>query len=104
MPWTKKTKDEKKFRKILLISLLISLLIGLLVPLYEIVIPDRQQVVEIPERMTKLLKKRVKERVKPKPKKKAARDEHRAHSHRRRAHRKYPVPTLCVCLNVRPTC
>ena len=69
MPWTKKTKDEKKFRKILLISLLISLLIGLLVPLYEIVIPDRQQVVEIPERMTKLLKKRVKERVKPKPKK-----------------------------------
>ena len=68
MPWTKKTKDERKFRKILLISLLISILIGLLVPLYVIVIPDRQEVVEIPERMTKLLKKRIQEKVKPVPK------------------------------------
>ena len=69
MPWTKKTKDERKFRKILLISLLVSILIGLLVPLYEIVIPDRQEVVEIPDRMTKLLKKRIQDKVKPVPKK-----------------------------------
>jgi hypothetical protein len=69
MPWTKKTKDEKKFRKILIISLLISLLIGLLVPLYKIAIPDRSEVVEVPERMTKLIKRRIKEKDKAAPKK-----------------------------------
>lgn len=65
MPWTRKTKDEKKFRKILLISLIVSLLLGVLVPLYEITFPDRAEVIEVPERMTKLLKKRIQQKPKP---------------------------------------
>jgi outer membrane biosynthesis protein TonB len=67
MPWTKQGKDEKKFRKILLIVMFITLLFGLLVPLYKISIPDRTQPVKIPERLAKLVKK---EKPKPKPEKK----------------------------------
>ena len=67
MPWTKKTKDERKFRKILIISLLVSILLGLLVPLYKIAIPDHPDVVEVPERMTKLLKRRIEQKPKPVP-------------------------------------
>lgn len=67
MPWTKQGKDEKKFRKILLLVLFISILMGWLIPLYEVPIPDRAEVVEIPERLAKLIKKQ-KPKPKPKPK------------------------------------
>jgi len=62
MPWTKRGKDEKKFRKILALVLLISVLLGLLIPLYHVAIPERPEVVEIPERLAKLIEKQ-----KPKP-------------------------------------
>ncbi len=65
MPWTKQHEDEKKFRKILLLVLLYSILFGLLIPMYEIPVPDRVEVVEVPERLAKLIKK---EKPKPKPK------------------------------------
>jgi len=65
MPWTKQGKDEKKFRKILLLVLLFSILTGILIPLYNVPIPDRAEVVEIPERLAKLIKK---PQPKPKPK------------------------------------
>jgi len=64
MPWTKQGEDEKRFRKILLLVLLYSILFGLLIPMYEVPIPDRVEVVEIPERLAKLLRK---EKPKPKP-------------------------------------
>ena len=62
MPWTKRGRDEKKFRKILALVLLISVLLGLLIPLYHAAIPERPEVVEIPERLAKLIEKQ-----KPKP-------------------------------------
>jgi len=62
MPWTKRGKDEKKFRRILALVVLISILLGILIPLYKIAIPDRPEVVEIPERLAKLIEKQ-----KPKP-------------------------------------
>ena len=64
MPWTKHDEDEKKFRKILLLVLLYSILFGLLIPMYEVPVPDRVEVVEVPERLAKLIKK---EKPKPKP-------------------------------------
>ena len=55
MPWNKNDKDQKNFRKILLIVLLLSSLLGLLIPLWDIPIPDRVEVVKIPERLAKLM-------------------------------------------------
>jgi len=68
MPWTKRGEDEKRFRKILLLVLLYCILFGLLIPMYEVPVPDRVEVVEIPERLAKLIKKE-KPKPKPKPKK-----------------------------------
>jgi len=63
MPWTKNDEDEKRYRKILLAVLLYSILLGLLIPMYHVPIPDRMEVVEIPERLAELIKK-----PKPEPK------------------------------------
>jgi TonB family protein len=58
MPWNKDGKDQKKFRKVLLIVLFVSMLLGVLIPLWEIPIPDRIEVVEVPERLAKLMVKK----------------------------------------------
>ena len=55
MPWNKDSKDQKQFRKVLLIVLFLSMLLGILIPLWDIPIPDRVEVVEIPERLAKLI-------------------------------------------------
>lgn len=66
MPWTARGEDEKRYRKIMLIAMLMSLLLGYLVPLWDLPEPKRAEVIEIPERLAKLLVK--KEPPKPKPK------------------------------------
>ena len=58
MPWTKQGEDEKRFRKILLISLLFTIMLGYLIPLWDLPIVERDQTVEIPERFAKLIVKK----------------------------------------------
>lgn len=55
MPWNKDSKDQRQFRKILLIVLLFSILLGILIPMWDIPVPDRVEVVEIPKRMAQLM-------------------------------------------------
>lgn len=55
MPWSKTDKDQKRFRKILLIVLLFSMTLGLLIPLWDIPVPDRVEVVEVPKRLAQLI-------------------------------------------------
>lgn len=55
MPWTRQGEDEKRFRKILLVVLLWTVLLGYLIPLWQLPIPDRDEVIEIPERLAKLV-------------------------------------------------
>ena len=55
MPWNGNDKDQKQFRKILLIVLLFSILLGILIPMWNIPIPDRVEVVKIPERLAQLI-------------------------------------------------
>ncbi|VAW55289.1 TonB-like [hydrothermal vent metagenome] len=55
MPWNKEDRDQKQFRKILLIVLFFSILLGVLIPMWDIPIPDRIEKVEIPERMAQLM-------------------------------------------------
>jgi len=68
MPWTKKNEDEKKYRKVLFLTLLICILLGLWIPQLQLPIPDRAEVVEIPERLAKVIKKPEVPKPKPKPK------------------------------------
>ncbi|MCW9049107.1 MAG: AgmX/PglI C-terminal domain-containing protein [Deltaproteobacteria bacterium] len=57
MPWAKEADSEKRFRKVLLVSMFWSLLLGIAIPLILVPIPDRVRVIEeIPERLAMLLK------------------------------------------------
>jgi hypothetical protein len=56
MPWSRGGEDDWRFRKSLGIALLLSLLLGLVTPLIDLPVPDRWEVVEVPERLTRLIK------------------------------------------------
>jgi hypothetical protein len=58
MPWSRGGDDDRLFRKYLAASLLLSLLLGILAALIDLPIPDRWGVVEIPERLTRLIEER----------------------------------------------
>ena len=63
MPWTREVESERHIRLAVLVALLICSLFGYLIPMIKGPIPDRQvAVVEIPERLAKLVKKEL-----PKP-------------------------------------
>ena len=55
MPWADEEEDEKRYRRILLISLFLAFMLGSLIPLWEIPIPDRIEPIEVPERLAKLI-------------------------------------------------
>ena len=58
MPWTKEAESEKRFRRAVLVALLVCFVFGASIPLINVPIPDRSvAVVEIPERLAKLVKK-----------------------------------------------
>jgi len=69
MPWNGDDKDQRKFRKILVIVLFFSILLGILIPMWDIPVPDRVEVVEIPERLAQLMVPKKEPPPPPKPKK-----------------------------------
>ena len=69
MPWNGNDEDQRQFRKILLIVLLFSFLLGVLIPMWNIPVPDRVEVVEIPERLAQLMVPKKEPPPPPKPKK-----------------------------------
>lgn len=66
MPWDKKGETEKRFRKYSLLAILYSILAALVLPYIQLPVPDKDAVVEVPERIVKFIKKK---QPKPKPKK-----------------------------------
>lgn len=58
MPWTVQGEDEKRFRRIMLITLLITIVLGYLIPLWDLPVPTREEKAEIPERLAKLVIKK----------------------------------------------
>ncbi len=68
MPWDNKGEDEKRFKKYLLVAFLYSILFALIIPGWQLPIPEKDKVVEIPERIAKFIKQK---QPKPKPKKEA---------------------------------
>lgn len=58
MPWNKQAESERRFRKALLIALLLCIVFGSVISLVKVPVPDRSvTVVEIPQRLAKLVKK-----------------------------------------------
>jgi len=58
MPWNKEAESERRLRRAVLLALLICFFFGSLIPMINVPIPDRSvDVVEIPERLVKLVKK-----------------------------------------------
>ena len=64
MPWTRGGEDDVRFRKSLAASLLLSLLLGLVLPIIDLPLLDRFEVIEVPERLTRLIRE---ERALPPP-------------------------------------
>lgn len=89
MPWNKDSKDQKQFRKVLLIVLFFSMLLGILIPLWDIPIPDRVEVVEVPERLAKLM---VPKKAPPPPPPKQEKPEEKKPEEKKVKKDKKPVP------------
>lgn len=79
MPWTIHGKDEKRYRRVLLLVLFLSLLLGYLIPQWQFPEVQEEAKIEIPERLAKLVlqkkpppppPKEEKEEEKPKEEKK----------------------------------
>ena len=58
MPWARGGEDDRLFRKSLAASLLIALFLGLMLPLIDLPIPDRWEVIEVPERFARLVREK----------------------------------------------
>jgi hypothetical protein len=58
MPWTRGGEDDQRFRKSLAVSLLVGLLLAAVLPMIALPLPERWEVTEIPDRLTRLIQER----------------------------------------------
>lgn len=65
MPWTRGGDDDRRFRKSLATSLLLALLLGVLMPQIDLPLPSRDEVIEMPERFTRLIRQELQRPVPP---------------------------------------
>jgi len=56
MPWSRGGEDDKRFRKSLATSLLVGLLLGLILPQIDLPLPEAWDVIEVPERLARLVR------------------------------------------------
>jgi outer membrane biosynthesis protein TonB len=56
MPWARGGEDDRFARRSVAAALLVSLLIGLLLPMVDLPIPLREELIEVPERVAKLIR------------------------------------------------
>jgi hypothetical protein len=56
MPWVRGGEDDRRFRKSLAATLLVSLLLGMLLPLVDIPVPERWEILEDQDRLTRLIR------------------------------------------------
>jgi hypothetical protein len=59
MPWTRDQEDDRRFRRVLAIAMLVSLLFGVLFPWIPLPLTESWEVIEVPDRLTRLLEERV---------------------------------------------
>jgi outer membrane biosynthesis protein TonB len=59
MPWTRGREDDRRYRRALAISLLLSLMLGVLLPWIPLPVAESWEVIELPDRLTRLIEERV---------------------------------------------
>ena len=64
MPWNTNGEDERRFRISVLASLLVAFFLGFGIHIWQLPEPDENEVVEVPERLAKLV---LEKKTKPKP-------------------------------------
>ena len=57
MPWMRGFEEDKRFQKTLAASAFAALLFGVLIPIIDLPIPERDELVEIPERFAQFIRK-----------------------------------------------
>ena len=62
MPWTRRGEDDRRYRKSLAVSLLVCLALAVLFPLVNIPLPDKDDIVKLPERVVRMM---IQERPRP---------------------------------------
>lgn len=62
MPWTRGSEEDERFQKAFAASALVAMLLGVAIPFIDLPIPERSQLIEIPERVARLV-----EMNRPKP-------------------------------------
>jgi hypothetical protein len=62
MPWARGGEEDQRYRKSLTSSVAVGILVGILVHLVDLPIPERAELIEVPERVAKLIRE---ERVQP---------------------------------------
>jgi hypothetical protein len=56
MPWSRGGEEDERFRRTLALLLLLSLLLGVLLPLVDLPLPEAWEPIEVPERLTRLIR------------------------------------------------
>ncbi len=56
MPWMRGFEDDLRFRNLLTGSMAAALLLGLLIPLIDIPLPERDEIIEVPERFARFIR------------------------------------------------
>ena len=56
MPWARGGEDDRRFQKVLGSSIVASLLLGLILPQIDLPLPEPFEVVDVPERLARLIK------------------------------------------------
>jgi hypothetical protein len=75
MPWARVGEEDERYRRSLAASLLLSLMLGLLLPLIDLPLPKPWEALEVPERLTRLIRDQrtlppplpVRQQAKPEP-------------------------------------
>ncbi|NIP13688.1 MAG: hypothetical protein GWM88_02660, partial [Pseudomonadales bacterium] len=56
MPWVRGFEEDQRFKRTLAGSTAAALLLGLIIPLIDLPIPEKEELVEVPERFAKLIR------------------------------------------------
>ncbi len=67
MPWMRRQEDDRRFQRSLLGTAVACLLLGLIIPYIDLPIPDRDEAVEVPERLARLIRKEQRPMPQPEP-------------------------------------